>query len=152
MEEEKIHPGVPRRNTEALVQGTPQLNATFRAGSGRSRRRPRWLLWWRRGIAPPNQGVAADDLLVYTRNSQLNVRPAGSKLMPAKLTTEEIWSAFLTGPLLGKVIKSRRRLLTLFPATHRCKNCNAPFDGAGALLMPLIGHGQYRKNPRFCKF
>lgn len=72
--------------------------------------------------------------------------------MPAKPTTDEIWSAFLTGPLLGKVIRNRRRVLSLFPASHRCKNCHAPFDGAVAFLMPLIGHGRYRKNPRFCSF
>jgi hypothetical protein len=72
--------------------------------------------------------------------------------MPPKLTSEEIWSAFLTGPRLGKVIKYRRRLFRMLPGTHRCKNCNAPFDHAGAWLMPLIGHGRYRKNPRFCSF
>jgi hypothetical protein len=72
--------------------------------------------------------------------------------MLRKPTTEEIWSEFLGGPLLGKVIKYRRRLLALLPASQRCKNCCAPFDHAGAYLMALIGHGRYRKNPRFCKF
>jgi len=72
--------------------------------------------------------------------------------MPAKPTVEEIWHALLTGRLLGKAIKYRRRLLTLFPADRRCKNCNAPFDHAGAWFMPLLGHGQYKKNPRFCDF
>ena len=72
--------------------------------------------------------------------------------MSVKPTTEEIWTAFLNGPLLGKVIKFRRRLLSLFPASQRCKNCNAPFDHFGARLMPFIGHGRYGKNPRFCRF
>jgi hypothetical protein len=72
--------------------------------------------------------------------------------MPSKPTPEQIWSAFLSGPLLGKVIKTRRRIFTRFPAEHRCKNCNAPFDNVGAWLMSLIGHGRYEKNPRFCKF
>lgn len=72
--------------------------------------------------------------------------------LPAKPTSEEIWAAFLSGPLLGKVIKTRRRLFRLFRADHRCKNCQAPFDHLGALIMPLIGHGRYRKNPRFCRF
>lgn len=67
-------------------------------------------------------------------------------------TSEEIWSGFLSGPLLGKLIKYRRRLLGLFPADEKCKNCNAPFDHVGAYLMPLIGHGRYGKNPRFCNF
>jgi hypothetical protein len=72
--------------------------------------------------------------------------------MPLKPTNEEIWASFLSGPLLGKVIKNRRRLLRLFPADQRCKNCNAPFDHIGASLMTLIGHGRYGKNPHFCKF
>lgn len=72
--------------------------------------------------------------------------------MARKPTTEEIWHAFLTGPLLGKAIKFRRRVFTRLPADHRCKNCHAPFDRAVAILMSLIGHGRYRKNPRFCKF
>lgn len=72
--------------------------------------------------------------------------------LPAKPTPEEIWAAFLSGPLLGKVIKTRRRVFRLFRADDRCKNCQAPFDHLGALVMPLIGHGRYRKNPRFCRF
>ena len=72
--------------------------------------------------------------------------------MPTKPTPEEIWSAFLGGPMLGKVIKTRRQLFTLLRADNRCKNCNAPFDHVGAWLMPLIGNGRYRKNPRLCSF
>ena len=54
--------------------------------------------------------------------------------------------------MLGKVIRTRRRLFSLFRANHRCKNCRAPFDTVGGLIRPLIGHGGYRKNPRFCRF
>jgi hypothetical protein len=72
--------------------------------------------------------------------------------MPLKPSNDEIWASFLKGPLLGKVIKNRRRLLRLLPAHERCKNCNAPFDHFGRFLVALIGHGRYRKNPRFCKF
>jgi hypothetical protein len=72
--------------------------------------------------------------------------------MPRDSTHQEIWSSFLTGRVIGKVIKNRRRLLSLLPASHRCKNCNAPFDRPWAFLMTLIGHGRYRKNPRFCRF
>lgn len=74
------------------------------------------------------------------------------KSLPSKPTPEEIWSAFLSGPLLGKVIKTRRRFFGLFPANDRCKNCQAPFDNLGGLIMPLVGHGRYGKNPRFCRF
>lgn len=72
--------------------------------------------------------------------------------MGLKPTPEEIWSSFLSGPMLGKVIKTRRRFFTRFPANQRCKNCHAPFDSVGAWLMPLIGHGRYEKNTRFCCF
>ena len=70
--------------------------------------------------------------------------------MSVKPTTEEIWTAFLNGPLLGKVIKFRRRLLSLFPASQRCKNCNA-LRSFRRPAHALIGHG-YGKNPRFCRF
>lgn len=72
--------------------------------------------------------------------------------MPAKPTSEEIWSSFLSGRVLGKVVKTRRRLFRLFHSIERCKNCSAPFDHLGAPLMSLIGHGRYSKNPRFCRF
>lgn len=72
--------------------------------------------------------------------------------MPTRPSPEEIWSAFLSGGVLASVVKTRRRLFRLFPARHRCKNCSAPFEKVGAWLMPLIGHGRYGKNPRFCRF
>ena len=65
--------------------------------------------------------------------------------MSVKPTTEEIWTAFLNGPLLGKVIKFRRRLLSLF-ASQRCKNCNA-LRHFGARLMPssaMVDTGRIR--------
>lgn len=72
--------------------------------------------------------------------------------MPSKPTPDEIWTAFLGGGFLSQVIRTRRRLFSLFRAEHRCKNCNAPFDNLGGLIAPLLGHGRYRKNPRFCRF
>lgn len=72
--------------------------------------------------------------------------------MTLKPTPERIWAAFLSGSVLGKVVKTRRRFFTLFPASRRCKNCHAPFDSLAGWLMPLIGHGRYGKNPRFCEF
>ena len=72
--------------------------------------------------------------------------------MPEKWTRQEMWREILSGHLIGKALKYRRRLLSLIPADRRCKSCNAPFDHVGAVFMPLIGHGQYRKTPRFCNF
>ena len=64
--------------------------------------------------------------------------------------TTEMWRAVITGenPILHKGWRLRR----MIPATHRCKICNAPFDGIGALPMRLIGRGRYNRNPRFCDF
>jgi adenylate cyclase len=28
--------------------------------------------------------------------------------------------------------------------------CNAPFAGVGGLIMPLLGHGRWPKNPKYC--
>ncbi|OGO59251.1 MAG: hypothetical protein A2V85_09815 [Chloroflexi bacterium RBG_16_72_14] len=28
--------------------------------------------------------------------------------------------------------------------------CNAPFGGIGGLVMPLLGHGRWPKNPKYC--
>ena len=43
-------------------------------------------------------------------------------------------------------------MFSLFPANDRCKNSRATFDNLGGLITPLIGHGRYGKNPRFCRF
>ena len=45
-----------------------------------------------------------------------------------------------------------RRRFQLIPARHRCKNCNAPLTGFGAVFMRFIGRGRYKRNPRFCEF
>ncbi len=63
---------------------------------------------------------------------------------------EALWRAILTGesPLWRRGWRFRR----LLPGRHRCKNCNAPFDGPAALLMRWTGRGRYNRNPRFCDF
>ena len=69
--------------------------------------------------------------------------------MSTEPTTEQIWKALLNGQFSWE--KDRKRY-SLFPAKHRCKNCNAPFDGIGAWFARLTGRGQFRRNPRFCDF
>jgi hypothetical protein len=64
-------------------------------------------------------------------------------------TAEQIWRMLLNGEFDWD--KDRRRF-RLFPAQHRCKNCNAPFDGIGAWFARWAGRGQYKRNPRFCDF
>lgn len=68
--------------------------------------------------------------------------------MPSKPTSEEVWQVVLQGKIPG--LHRLRQLFRLLPADKRCKNCNAPLSGSGALLMHLIGRHAYHKNPRFC--
>ena len=69
--------------------------------------------------------------------------------MPSEPAAEKIWKDLLDGQFSWE--KDRKRY-GLFPAKHRCKNCNAPFDGIGAMFARMNGRGRFRKNPRFCDF
>jgi adenylate cyclase len=56
--------------------------------------------------------------------------------------------------LLGELpaLRRGRSVLKLLPSDPRCKMCNAPFRGAGASMMRLIGRGPAKVNPRFCNY
>ncbi len=69
--------------------------------------------------------------------------------MATQPTAEELWHALLSGQMSWA--RDRRRF-QLIPARHRCKNCNAPLTGFGAVFMRFIGRGRYKRNPRFCEF
>lgn len=69
--------------------------------------------------------------------------------MTTEPTPDEIWRALLSGEFGWD--KDRRRFI-LIPASQRCKNCNAPLKGFGAVLMRFIGRPPYKRNPRFCSF
>ena len=69
--------------------------------------------------------------------------------MATEPTADDVWRALLSGQFSWD--RDRRRF-KLIPAQHRCKNCNAPLSGIGAVLMRFIGRGQYKRNPRFCDF
>lgn len=69
--------------------------------------------------------------------------------MATNRTADQTWHALLNGEF--NWAKYRKRY-ALFPARRRCKNCNAPFDGIGALYSRLTGRGQFIHNPRFCAF
>lgn len=69
--------------------------------------------------------------------------------MSEKPTADQIWHALLDGQFSWD--KDRKRY-GIFSAKHRCKNCNAPFDGIGALYARWTGRGQFKRNPRFCNF
>ena len=62
--------------------------------------------------------------------------------------TDEEWRKILLGIHPG--LYRRRRLYRLIPSGPRCKLCNAPFGGIGAILMKFMGRSPYSKNPHFC--
>jgi hypothetical protein len=64
---------------------------------------------------------------------------------------DQMWQEVLAGQKL-KTWRSGRRLLGRIPADDRCKNCNAPLTGPGAILMRIVGRAPYKRNPKFCNY
>lgn len=69
--------------------------------------------------------------------------------MASEPTAEQVWHMILSGKTSWE---QDRRKFKLFPAEHRCKNCNAPLDGLWAWVARRMGRGPYKRNPRFCEF
>lgn len=65
-----------------------------------------------------------------------------------KTFSEERWIAMLSGE--QRFLKFTRLAYKHLPGNKRCKVCNAPLSGLGALLPRLSGSRPYPKNPRFC--
>jgi adenylate cyclase len=61
---------------------------------------------------------------------------------------EEFWRDFLSGGHSRERVG--RRVFRLIPHSPRCRLCAAPFAGAGAPLMRLIGKRPSDKNPNWC--
>jgi adenylate cyclase len=61
-----------------------------------------------------------------------------------------MWERMLTGnfPRLHRM----RRIWGALPSPPRCKLCNAPFRGAGGVLMRTIAYGPSPLNRRLCKW
>jgi adenylate cyclase len=66
---------------------------------------------------------------------------------PTRPSPEDVWRRQLT---VGTAIRWKRRLRNRLPSSPRCKMCAAPFSGIGGWLMPLFGHPQWSKNPKYC--
>jgi adenylate cyclase len=62
--------------------------------------------------------------------------------------SEEFWRDFLSGGHSKE--HAARRVLKLIPHGPRCRLCAAPFGGAGAPLMRMIGKRPSDKNPNWC--
>ena len=71
----------------------------------------------------------------------------GSPTQPSS-PNEELWRALLSGR--HPKLRRGRRFFRLLPRDPRCRFCYAPFAGAGAPLMRLIGRWPWRKNPYWC--
>ncbi len=63
---------------------------------------------------------------------------------------EDVWRRYLTTGEF-KEQRRQRRLFKALPGTPRCKNCYAPFKGAGSLVVRLFyGKEPSNLNPRIC--
>jgi adenylate cyclase len=65
-------------------------------------------------------------------------------------TVEHLWRTYLT---TGEFEKERRqrRFFRLLPGTPRCKNCYAPFRGAGSVVVRVLyGKHPSNLNPQLC--
>ncbi|MFN2525169.1 MAG: adenylate/guanylate cyclase domain-containing protein [Actinomycetota bacterium] len=61
---------------------------------------------------------------------------------------EDWWRKVLAGT--HSRLRWGRRVFVRLPTYPRCKLCSAPFEGAGALLMQLVGRRLWRRNPKYC--
>lgn len=69
--------------------------------------------------------------------------------MEHEYEVEQLWRAYLTTG--DEKAQRQRRLLRLLPSEPRCKNCFAPFTGAGsAIVRRLYGKQRSNLNPQLC--
>jgi adenylate cyclase len=64
-----------------------------------------------------------------------------------ELPDDEQWHRLL---LSNPGAQRRRRLHRSIPSSPRCKLCASPFGGPGGLVMQLLGHARWSKNPKYC--
>lgn len=74
------------------------------------------------------------------------LRHLNRELSPEQV--EGYWRAVLTGEHPG--LRRGRRFFGLLPTDPRCKLCNAPFAGPGALVGRIAGKAPSAKNTNFC--
>ncbi|HEX8990223.1 MAG TPA: adenylate/guanylate cyclase domain-containing protein [Anaerolineales bacterium] len=66
-------------------------------------------------------------------------------------TPEEWWHGLLTGEYPDIPLRESRYILSILPGHTRCKFCSAPFDGAFAPVLRLMGKGQSRLTSQLCR-
>lgn len=67
------------------------------------------------------------------------------------LKAEKFWRDLLTGTGSDVPIREARHMFGFLPGHARCKFCNAPFDGAFAPVLRLVGRGPSRLSLQFCE-
>jgi adenylate cyclase len=81
-----------------------------------------------------------------------HVHPIGTPMTPgtppADRRDEAYWRDFLTHP--DTLMTTGRRVFSRIPSNPRCQLCAAPFAGAGAPIMRLIGKRQSSNSPNVC--
>lgn len=63
-------------------------------------------------------------------------------------TSEERWREALMG--IPPEHLAYRKMFQHLPSSPRCKNCAAPFAGAGASIARALGFTPWKRNPTFC--
>ncbi len=72
------------------------------------------------------------------------------KFQGKEIDPDTVWADWFAGSAFA-VDKRLRRINRLLPHDPRCKFCNVPFEGAGALFArTLLGKERSPLNPRFC--
>ncbi len=66
-------------------------------------------------------------------------------------TPEEFWRDLLTGATGDTPVREARNMFGFLPGHKRCKFCNAPFDGAFAPVLRVMGRGPSRLTAQFCE-
>jgi adenylate cyclase len=66
---------------------------------------------------------------------------------PQPSSADDKWRMMLLNP---SPKRRMRRIRSWIPSSPRCKLCAAPFAGPGGLVMPLLGHARWAKNPKYC--
>ncbi|MGH2428570.1 MAG: adenylate/guanylate cyclase domain-containing protein [Candidatus Limnocylindria bacterium] len=66
---------------------------------------------------------------------------------PTPTEADERWAQMLLDNPRGR---RNRRFHRRIPSPPRCRLCAAPFGIPGGLVMPILGHGRWSKNPKYC--
>ena len=79
------------------------------------------------------------------------VKPNETPRTSKRRTPDEWWHGLLTGENRDMPVRESRLILGALPGHARCKFCNAPFDGAFAPVLRLVGKGPSRLSQQFCQ-